>query len=237
MSVEMDKVALLKKEAAEYAADLVKSGMVVGLGTGSTAKYAVMRIGERLRSGEIHDVVGIPTSKRTEALAREWGVPLTDFESAVEIDLTIDGADEVDPDFNLIKGGGGALLMEKIVAQVTRFQIIVVDQSKMVPSLGTGWAIPIEVIPFGWQSQARFLEACGAKVVLRRAADGTPFYTDHKNLILDAAFGPLDDPQRLAEQLQARVGIVEHGLFLKMTHAVVIASEDGVVYQLNQSLK
>lgn len=237
MSVEMDRVTNLKKEAAEYAADLVKSGMVVGLGTGSTAKYAVMRIGERLAHGDIRDVVGIPTSSRTQALAQEWGVPLTDFESVTEIDLTIDGADEVDPDFNLIKGGGGALLMEKIVAQVTRFQVIVVDQSKMVPRLGTGWAIPIEVIPFGWQSQARFLEACGATVTLRQTTDGSPFYTDHKNLVLDAAFGPLDDPHRLANRLQARVGIVEHGLFLNMTHAVVIASEEGVVYRQNRAQK
>ena len=226
-----DSTVELKRRAAEYAADLVESNMVVGLGTGSTAKHAVLRIASRLRSGELHNIVGIPTSTRTDALARENGIPLADFSQHLRIDLTIDGADEVDPDFHVIKGGGGALLREKIVAQATDTLIIVVDDSKMVPALGTGWAIPVEVVTFGWESQADFLEKIGAEVKLRKTADGSTFLTDHHNFILDANFGPIQDLEGLTHQLEKRTGIVEHGIFMSMTDAVAIASSTGVEYR------
>ena len=157
----------LKKQAGEYAADFVESGMIVGLGSGSTAIFATRRIAHSLHSGELSDILAIPTSLATEAAAIELGIPLTSLADSARIDITIDGADEVDPAFNLIKGGGGAHLREKIVAQATERLVIVVDESKLVPQLGTSWAIPIEVIPFGWEAQARYLEAIGASPKLR----------------------------------------------------------------------
>jgi ribose 5-phosphate isomerase A len=206
----------------------VESGMVVGLGAGSTATFAVQRIAELLDLGMLHDIVGIPCSSEVGALAQQLGIPLTTFEDHPIIDLTIDGADEVDPDLNLIKGGGGCLLHEKIVAQASRREIIIVDASKPSPRLGTKWALPVEVIPFGWGSQHRFLEELGAKVTVRQASNGQPFRTDEGNLILDAAFGPIADPFVLARELDTRTGIVEHGLFLGMATDLLVAGEDDV---------
>lgn len=218
----------LKMLAANRAVEFVESGMVVGLGTGSTAAFAVERIGERLRSGDLKDIVGIPSSVRTEEQARRLNIPLAGFEAHTEIEVTIDGADEVDPDFNLIKGGGGALLREKVLAQATRRNIIIVDESKVVPQLGTGWALPVEVIPFAKTTAARYLESLGAKVRLRLAQDQTVFLTDQNNIILDADFGPMADPGYLAARLNERAGIVEHGLFLGLTADVIVAGKDGV---------
>ena len=183
----------LKQQAGEYAANFAKSGMVVGLGTGSTAIFATRRLAQRLSSGDLHDVVAIPTSLATEADARDLGIPLSTLERHPRINLTIDGADEVDPDFNVIKGGGGALLREKIVAQATERLIIVVDESKLSDQLGTTWAVPVEVFPFGWHSQAAFLQELGATVVLRQAGD-SPYQTDQGNIILDCDFGKISDP-------------------------------------------
>lgn len=220
----------LKREAAEYAADLVKPGMVVGLGTGSTASWAVKRIGDRLAKGDLSDIVGIPTSIATSQLAQSCGIPLVHFDTHTAIDLTIDGADEVDPNFELIKGGGGALLREKIVAQITAFQIIIVDDSKMVQHLGQTWAVPIEVVPFGFQTQLDFLKQAGGEPVLRRNQAGDIFKTDQGNVILDTNFGPILDPIGLAEHLKSRTGIVDHGLFIGLTDAVVIARQSGIEY-------
>jgi ribose 5-phosphate isomerase A len=144
------------------------------------------------------------------------------------VDLTIDGADEVDPELNVIKGGGGALLHEKIVAQASRREVIIVDESKLSPALGTHWALPVEVIPFGWQSQRRVLESLGARITVRQPPDGTPFRTDRGNLMLDCAFGPIQQPMELAATLDARTGIVEHGLFLGLAAEVIVAGADGV---------
>ena len=141
-----------------------------------------------------------------------------------EIDVTIDGADEVDPQLNLIKGGGGALLREKIVAQASRREIIVIDESKLSPQLGTHWPVPVEVLAYGWQSQARHLTFLGAKVTIRRNDDGSEFRTDQGNMILDAHFGPIADLEGLARKLAARAGILEHGLFLHLAHDVIVAS-------------
>jgi ribose 5-phosphate isomerase A len=222
-----DEAARLKQLAGEQAAALVESGMVVGLGTGSTAIFATRRIGELIRTGGLRDIVAIATSRATDAAARDLGIPMLTDDIPRAVDITIDGADEVDPTLDLIKGGGGALLREKIVAQATRRQVIVVDESKLSPRIGTRWALPVEVLEFGWRSQARFLESLGATVVTR-TIDGTPFRTDQGNLILDSRFGPIADPAALSVVLGARAGIVEHGLFIGITHDLIIAGAGGV---------
>ena len=219
--------ARFKQDAAERAVDLVGSGMVVGLGTGSTAIFALRRIGALLRQGRLRDITGVPTSSAIEAEAHRLGIPLT-LDGAREIDLTIDGADEVDPDLELIKGGGGALFHEKIVAQASRREVIVVDDAKLSPRLGTRWAVPVEVVPFVWQSQARFLESLGARVTPRRGAGVNLFTTDEGNWILDCAFGPIASPRELAARLDARTGIIGHGLFVGLASDVIVAGASGI---------
>jgi ribose 5-phosphate isomerase A len=221
-----------KQEAAVRAVEFVESGMVVGLGGGSTAALAIQRLAELLRQGRLRDVVGIPCSTGVGEMAEQLGIRLTTLEDCAAIDLTIDGADEVDPELNLIKGGGGCLLYEKIVAQASRREIIVVDASKPSPRLGTKWALPVEVIPFGWGAQRRFLEGLGAQVTVRHTADGEPFRTDEGNLILDCAFGPIADPFALARELDARTGIVEHGLFLGMTTDLLVAGDKAIEHHI-----
>jgi ribose 5-phosphate isomerase A len=202
--------------------------MVVGLGHGSTAIFAVRKIAELLQSGELRDIVGIPCSKHVEADASALGIPLSSLNRHQVIDITIDGADEVDPQFNVIKGGGGALLREKIVAQATKREIIVVDQTKLSDALGTNWRVPIEVTPFGWKSQAAYLESIGGDPKLRLDTRDEAFHTDQGNLILDTAFGPISDVYALAARLNARAGIVEHGLFLDLVKDVIVARESGI---------
>ena len=222
-----DDAARLKQLAGEYAADLVESGMVVGLGTGSTAIFATRCIARKLRAGELRDIVALATSRATDAAARELGIPMLTDDIPREIDLTIDGADEVDPLLDLIKGGGGALLREKIVAQASRREVIVVDESKLSPRIGTHWPLPVEVLAFGWRSQARFLESLGA-VVTPRTGDGGLVRTDQGNMILDSRFGPIADPAALAGVLGARAGIIEHGLFIGLAHDLIVAGATGV---------
>jgi ribose 5-phosphate isomerase A len=221
-------VSRQKQQAAEYAVGFVESGMVVGLGTGSTAVFAVRRIAALLESGQLRSVVGVATSLRTEAEACRLGIPITDLEAHPTVDLTIDGADEVDPSLNVIKGAGGALLREKIVAQASRREVIVVDAGKPSPRLGTRQPLPVEVVSFGWGSQRRFLEGLGARVTVRETSPGQPFLTDQGNLILDCAFGPIADPMALARELDARAGIVGHGLFLGLVTDLLVAGEHGV---------
>jgi ribose 5-phosphate isomerase A len=223
-------IAQLKQQAAERAAEFVEPGMVVGLGHGSTAILAVRRIAQLLRTGQLRDILGVPCSIQVEEEARRLSIPLTTLEDHPVIDLTIDGADEVDPNLDVIKGGGGALLREKIVAQASRREVIVVDESKLSPALGTRWPVPVEVIPFGWRSQAAYLESLGARLTVRQQSDGTPFKTDHGNLILDCDFGPIPQPAQLAARLQERAGIVEHGLFLGLATEVVVAGVRGIRY-------
>lgn len=213
----------LKQQAADEVLTYIQSGMIVGLGAGSTALLAVRGLAEKLARGELTNILGIPCSSVIEAEARRLGIPLTTLEEHPVIDLTFDGADEVDPALNLIKGGGGALLREKIVAQASRREIIIVDESKLSPALGTRWALPVEVVPFGWGSQAAFLEALGATVRRRLGEDGRPFVTDQGNYILDCAFGPIADPVSLGARLDARTGIVGHGLFLGLATDVIVA--------------
>ncbi len=223
-----DRHAALKQEAGERAAGLIESGMIVGLGTGSTAIFATRRLGERLRAGELSGVAGVPTSRATEEEARRVGIPLIGDEIPRVIDLTIDGADEVDPALNLIKGGGGALFREKIVAQASRRVVIVVDESKLSASLGTKHALPVEVASFGWKSQERFLESLGGKPTLRRDSEAEPYRTDQGNWIFDCAFGPIADPAALAALLAGRAGIVEHGLFCGIATQVIVAGGSGI---------
>jgi ribose 5-phosphate isomerase A len=217
-----------KKQAAERAVEFVQSGMVVGLGTGSTAVFAVRRIGELLQGGELEGILGVPTSEATAAEARRVRIPLTTLEEHPVVDLTIDGADEVAPNFDVIKGGGGALLREKIVAQASERVVIVVDESKLSPVLGTKWALPVEVVPFGHRPEMEFLAWLGAEVTVRKAKDGSPFTTDGGNMILDAKFGPMDEPIAVAIDLDERAGVVTHGLFLGLATDVIVAGSDGV---------
>lgn len=223
-----DTASALKKQAGERAAARIASGMVVGLGTGSTAIFATRRLGELLASGALRDVAGVPTSRATADEARRLGIPLLSDEMPRAIDLTIDGADEVDPALNLVKGGGGALFREKIVAQASRRVVIVVDESKLSAALGTKHALPVEVARFGWKSQERFLDFLGGRPQRRLAQGGKPYETDQGNWILDCAFGPIADPLALAAQLGARAGIVEHGLFCGIADEVIVAGEAGV---------
>jgi len=227
---EMDPERL-KRVAAEKAVELVRSGMALGLGHGTTARYALLRIAEILRSGALRDIVGVPCSAQVEAEARELGIPVTTLEDHPVLDLTIDGADEVDPEMNLIKGGGGALLREKIVAQASRREAIVVDEGKLSPVLGTRCALPVEVIPFGWKTHVRFLENLGAEVALRQDSARQPYRTDQGNFILDCRFGPIRDPRALAREIEARPGIVAHGLFLDLVTDLFVAGPNGVRHQ------
>jgi ribose 5-phosphate isomerase A len=220
-------MSILKQQAGEAAAALVETGMVVGLGTGSTAIFATRCIGERLRCGDLRDIVAIATSRATDVAARELGIPLLGDDIPRAVDITIDGADEVDPALDLIKGGGGALLREKIVAQASRRLVIVVDESKISPRLGTHWALPVEVLEFGWRAQMRFLSGLGAEVTPRAGGSGL-FRTDQGNMILDSRFGPIADPGDLSGVLGGRAGIVEHGLFIGMAHDLFVAGSSGV---------
>jgi ribose 5-phosphate isomerase A len=223
-----EKTVQFKQQAAERAVDFVESGMVVGLGHGSTAIFAVRRIARLLRDGQLRDILGVPCSRQVEQDAAQLGIPLTTLDERHVVDLTIDGADEVDPNLNLIKGGGGALLREKIVAQASRREIIVVDESKITSALGIRWPVPVEVVPFGWRLQVAFLESLGARPVLRQNKGETPFKTDQGNLILDCRFDPISEPDQLAARLNGRAGIVEHGLFLNLATDVIVAGAGGI---------
>lgn len=225
------QIARWKQQAAEYAVDFIETDMVVGLGVGSTAIFAMRRLAELLQAQRLRNVVGVPCAEATAAEARRLGIPLTTLDDHPDVDVTIDGADEVDPALNLIKGGGGALLREKIVAQASRREIIVVDESKLSPALGTNFHLPVEVIPFGAETQVRFLESLGARVSRRTVGSGPaarPFTTDQGHGILDCSFGPLADPAGLAAQLASRAGIVEHGLFIGLATDVIVAGPGGV---------
>jgi ribose 5-phosphate isomerase A len=214
---------LLKQAAGRYAADLVRSGTVVGLGTGSTARHAIERLGVRVR-GEGLAIRGIPTSQASADLARHAGVPLITFDDCEQVDLTIDGADEVDPDFNLIKGGGGALLHEKVVASRSAEVVIVIDPSKLVSRLGAAMQrLPIEVVPFAATPVAAEMRALGGDPLRREGDGGRPFVTDSGNWILDVGFrGGIAHPARLEAAIDAVPGVVESGLFIALCDRLVI---------------
>jgi ribose 5-phosphate isomerase A len=223
----MDARQQLKQESAEAAVALVESGMILGLGTGSTAKLAVDALGKRVASGL--RVIGIPTSEFTGQQARSLGIPVSTIDEHPEIDLTIDGADEVEiGTLNLIKGRGGALLREKIVASSSKRLVIIVDDSKLVEKLGLHFAVPVEVVQFGWPAAERKLQKLGANTKLRQGSDEKPFVTDGGNFIIDCSFSPIQVPSELDQQLNSVVGVVEHGLFLKMASRAIVAGQNGV---------
>lgn len=207
-----------KQLAGEAAAQYVQSGMVVGLGTGSTAYYAIKAIGKRVREGL--SIQALPTSENTLALARSEKIPMIDFSQTVTIDLTIDGADEADSRLNLIKGGGGALLREKIIASASQEMIAIADSSKKVSCLGK-FPLPVEVTPFGWQTVVREIEALGAQTVLREK-QGEPFVSDNQMHILDCAFGEIKNPDELEAELNAIPGVVINGLFVGLASRLII---------------
>ena len=216
----------LKRQAAHAAVDMVEGGMALGLGTGSTASHAVRRLGVLVSEGL--RVVGVPTSKVTADLAREVGVPLTTLDEHPVLDLTIDGADEIDPQLRLIKGGGGALLREKIVAAASKRMVVIVDASKQVETLGA-FPLPVEIVRFGEAATRRAIEAtlslCGCAGEIARRGEETPFVTDEGHHILDAHLGRIDDPDRLAAHLAAVPGVVEHGLFIGLATSAIVAGQ------------
>lgn len=219
-----------KKLAAEAAVEYIKDGMTVGLGTGSTAYWAIKAIGARVKNGL--RIKGIATSKQSEALAAEEGIELTTFEETKTLDITIDGADEVDQEMNLIKGGGGALLREKIVASATSHYIIVADETKLVSPLGK-FPLPVEIILFGWELTVSQIEALGCTVKIRQQ-DGKPFITDNGNYIADSYFGSIPEPGKLTASLNAIPGVVENGLFVGKAELVIVGQPDGTVREFTR---
>jgi ribose 5-phosphate isomerase A len=220
-----------KRRAAAAALDAVAAGMRIGLGTGSTAGHFVALLGERVAAG--FDVVGVPTSEGTRALALRHGIPLTTLDEVPELDLTVDGADEIGPGLALIKGGGGALLREKIVAAASRRMIVIADAGKHVATLGA-FPLPIEVVPFGLGATLRAITraaaevGCAGEMVLRRGGDAQTFVTDSGHVILDAHFGRIARPAALAEHLAAIPGVMEHGLFINLASEAIITGSDGI---------
>lgn len=222
-----DKIAQQKEAAAATAAGMVQDGMIVGLGTGSTAKFLVASLGQRVKDGL--KIIGVPTSEATAAQARSLNIPLGDLGDHPQLDMTIDGADEVElGTLNLLKGLGGALLREKIVASAAKQFVIIVDESKTVDRLGSRAPVPVEVIPFGWQAVEKRLKDLGAVPTLRKNPKGETYITDGGHYILDCAFGPIGHVDELASKMDGTVGIVEHGLFLGMASRVLIAKASGI---------
>lgn len=218
-----------KQRAAEAALKFVRSGMVVGLGTGSTADQFLLALAAALKAGTLRDIRGVPTSRQSESRAMELGIPLATLAQCPRPDVTIDGADEVAPNLDLIKGLGGALLREKVVAQNSRQLVIIADASKSVSKLGTHSMLPVEVVQFAHEVQEPFLRSLGAAPALRRAVSGAPFVTDNGNYIYDCRFPDgIDDPRGLEATLRSRAGIVETGLFLGVAAVALVADADRV---------
>lgn len=220
----------LKIDAARAALEHVTNGMRLGIGTGSTAEEFVRLLAEKVAAGM--SIIGVPTSERTAALCRELGVPLSTLDETPQLDLTIDGADEIGPDLSLVKGGGGALLREKIVASASAGMVVIADQSKMVDTLGQ-FPLPIEVNPFGLKSTELAIVRVARELGLEgpltlRMTQGAPFVTDGGHFILDASFGRIPDPRALSSGLHAIPGVVEHGLFLGLAKIAIVAGADGV---------
>lgn len=215
----------LKRQAALAAVEYVKDGMTVGLGTGSTAKHVVALLGKRVQAGLT--IRGVPTSDETATLASRLGISLLPCDGPWDIDVAIDGADQASPQLDLIKGGGGALLREKIVAAAARQFIVVVDQSKQVPVLGISFPLPIEIVPFGWQSTARHIETLGGNPVLRTQGN-TIFTTESGNYILDLSIETIDDPAGMEARLNMIPGVVENGLFVGKTSVLIVGTPRGV---------
>ncbi|HQY89342.1 MAG TPA: ribose 5-phosphate isomerase A [Tepidisphaeraceae bacterium] len=223
-----------KRLAAQEALKLIRSGMTVGLGTGSTATIFIQLLGEALAQKKLANIIGVPTSVQSDQLARSLGIPIVEFSHDHPVcDVTIDGADEIDDGLDLIKGLGGALLREKVVAQNSRKLVIIADESKRVSKLGTRGQLPVEVTKFALSAHEMYLESLGCTPTLRRAKDGSPFVTDNGNHIFDCKFqNGIEDAPKLAEQLSTRAGIVEHGLFIGLATQAFIGMSDGTCVKL-----
>ena len=249
------EINLLKKLAAEKAVEEIRSGMVLGLGSGSTMQFALERLGEKLNNGDLTNIIGIPSSENTEREASRLGIPLTTLNDrfkvqnielrnehsymphlkldsnskTVCIDLAIDGADEADENMNLIKGGGGALLREKVVAQASKRLIIILDETKISKFLGEKFFIPVEVLQYAQEVEENFLRSIGAKTTVRKNSDGKTYITDEGNIIIDANFGMIREPEKLSRLLEQRAGIVEHGIFSsELVEKIFCAYKDGI---------
>lgn len=224
----MNEIERLKRAAAERAVEYVEDGMVLGLGTGSTARHVMDVLSERRQTGALRRVVGVTTSRATEWYARELGLRVATLEQEPRIDLTLDGADEIDPQLNLIKGLGGALLWEKIVACASERLLIVADEGKLVQQLGERAPLPVEVVPFGWNTHLSFLDHLGAQPTLRMSPNGSPFITDGGHYLFDCRFATgITEPMRLQRELRQHAGVVESGLFLGLADVVVVAGLGG----------
>ncbi|NEO36692.1 MAG: ribose-5-phosphate isomerase RpiA [Moorea sp. SIOASIH] len=229
MSAEIDPIKLMKQEVGKAAAKRVQSGMIVGLGTGSTTAYAIQFLGDRLNSGEIKDIVGIPTSFQAEVLAKQYGIPLTTLDAVDHIDVAIDGADEVDPQKNLIKGGGAAHTREKIVDSLAKQFIVVVDSTKIVDNLGSTFLLPVEVIPMAITPVMNAIEKLGGKPELRMGVKKAgPVITDQGNMVVDVKFDAIDNPAELEKTINNIPGVLENGLFVGVTDLVLVGEvKDG----------
>ena len=217
----------LKKLAAEKAVENIEDGMIIGLGSGSTVEYTLKKLGQLVRDGL--KIKGIPSSLHTQRIAKDEKIPITSFEENPEIDLTIDGADEVDSNMNLIKGGGGALTREKIIAYNSKKVIIVIDDSKIVKALGIDFPLPVEVTKFGWTATKKIIEKFGCIVELRKIMGNEPFITDNGNYILDCEFDKIDNPVQLENDLNLIPGVVENGLFIGLVDKVIVGSKQGIM--------
>jgi ribose 5-phosphate isomerase A len=229
MTTGSDPVKVMKQQVGKAAADRVQSGSIVGLGTGSTTAFAIQHLGDRLKSGDLKDVKGIPTSFQASVLAKQYGIPLTTLDEIDQIDIAIDGADEVDPQKNLIKGGGAAHTREKVVDSLAKLFIVVVDSSKLVDRLGSTFALPVEVLPMAITPVTKAIEALGGKPELRMGVkkDG-PVITDQGNMVLDVTFNAIDNPAELEKTLNNIPGVLENGLFVGVTDVVLIGEiKDG----------
>jgi len=224
----------LKKLAGEKAVEQIEDGMVIGLGTGSTIEYGLKKLGQLVRDGL--NIKGIPTSIHTQRIAKELKIPLTTLEENPIIDLTIDGADEVDGNLNLIKGGGGALAREKIIAYNSKKVIIVIDDSKIVKALGIDFALPVEVLRFGWTSTKKTLEEFGCNVELRKVMGDEPFITDNSNYILDCDFERIENPVQLEIDINNIPGVVENGLFVGLVDEVIVGGKQGILTRCKESV-
>jgi ribose 5-phosphate isomerase A len=229
MSAETDPVKVMKQEVGKAAAALVQSGTIVGLGTGSTTAYAIEYLGSRLKSGEIKDIKGIPTSFQAEVLAKQYGIPLTTLDAVDHIDIAIDGADEVDPQKNLIKGGGAAHTREKIVDALADRFVVVVDGNKLVDKLGSSFLLPVEVIPMAIAPVMRAIEKLGGRPELRMGIKKAgPVITDQGNMVIDVKFDSIDNPAELEKTLNNIPGVLENGLFVGVADVVLIGEvKDG----------
>ena len=217
----------LKKLAGEKAVDHIEDGMIIGLGTGSTVEYTLRKLGELVKKGL--KIKGIPTSVHTQRIAEKEKIPLTTLEENPVIDVTIDGADEVDSDLNLIKGGGGALVREKIIAFNSKKVIIVIDDSKVVKALGIDFPLPVEVTKFGWTSIKKTLEEFDCNVELREIMENEPFITDNGNYILDCEFDRITDPEQLEIDINNIPGVVDNGLFIGLVDEVIVGGKQGIL--------